>query len=109
MMTLTRSPSCRKRQAFLVLKSEIVFFGCQLEADFLDFRDLLVLLGFSFFLGLLEHVLAVVHDLADRIVGLGEDQDQIQILVFRSFSGFGDRYDPDHAAVTFNQTHSLET
>jgi hypothetical protein len=48
------------------------------ELDLLDLDDLLLLAGFGLFLLLLEAVLAIIQDLADRRHGVGGDLDQIE-------------------------------
>ena len=58
---------------------------------FFDLHDPLVLLGFLFPLGLLETVLAVVHELADGGDGVGGDLHQVQVGVAGHCQGFGQR------------------
>jgi hypothetical protein len=48
------------------------------ELDLLDLDDLLLLAGFGLLLLLLEPVLAVIQDLADRRHGVGRNLDQIE-------------------------------
>ena len=63
--TLTRLPSDRNFWALLDLGVEIIDVDAGRHTDFLDLHDPLVFLGLLLPLGLLETVLAVVHELAD--------------------------------------------
>ena len=63
------------------LDIEIVHVNAGGHPDLLDLHHALVLPGFLFTLGLLEPVLAVVHQLAHRGHGIGRNFDQIQLTL----------------------------
>ena len=69
-----------KADDVVLLEVEVVLVDAGAELHLLDDDHLLLLLGLGLFLLLLEDVLPVVHDLADRRVGGRGDLDQIEIL-----------------------------
>ena len=56
----------------------VVVVDHRAELDLLDLDDLLLLAGFGLLLLLLEPILAVIQDLADRRRGVGRNLDQIE-------------------------------
>ncbi|MCY1307927.1 hypothetical protein D9M70_578950 [compost metagenome] len=66
---------------------------------------MLVLLRRSGLLLLLEEVLAVIHDPANRWHGIGRDLYQIQLRFFSSAKRFINRDDANLLAVSTNQPH----
>jgi len=75
------------------------------ELHLLDDDHLLFLLRFPLLFLLLEDVLPVIHDLADRGVGGGGDLDEIEILLSRHVLGLLQGNDSDLAAVGADQAH----
>src|SRR5664280_231712 len=71
----------------------IALVGARAELDFLDFDDLLLRLGLGRTLLFLVLELAVVHQPADRRIGLSDDLDEIDVLLAGEPQGFGDRDD----------------
>jgi len=63
------------------LEVVVVLVDVRPELDFLDLGDLLLPLGLVLFLLLLERELPVVHDLADRRVGLLGDHDDVEAFL----------------------------
>ncbi len=58
------------------------------HSDFFDFDYLLVLSGFLFSLGLLEAVLAVIHDFAYRRICRGRNFNKIKLFLVRNLLRF---------------------
>ena len=69
------------------------------DLNLLQLDGLLLLLGFLFALLLLEAVLAVVHDLADRRLRLGSNQNQIHILVVSQSERLAGTHDPERLSL----------
>ena len=66
---------------------------------------MLVLAGFLFPLLLLETVLAVIHDLADRGLSLRGDHYEVHILGLGSLEGFLRAHDAELGAVAVDHTY----
>ena len=86
---------------------EVVGVDARGHANLLDLDDLLVLLGFFFFLQLLETVLAVVHDLADRRNGVRRDLDKVKVLLLGKRQGVGRGHNTKLAAVSSDHAKLL--
>ena len=69
------------------------------DLNLLQLDGLLLLLGFLFALLLLKAVLAVVHDLADRRLRLGSNQNQIHILVVSQSERLAGTHDPERLSL----------
>ena len=98
------------RQEFLAvlqLRIEVVDADARRHTDLLDLDDPLVLLRLLLPLGLLEAVLPVVHDLADRGIGCGRDLDQVQILFCRDVQRRRRGHDAELSAVAPNEADLL--
>lgn len=78
------------------------------ETDFLDDGLLLVLLGFSFLLTLLEFELAVVDDLADGRMGLRADAIEVELHVHGLLESDAKRNDTKAFAIGTDEKHFLE-
>ncbi|KAF5045331.1 hypothetical protein DSECCO2_482370 [anaerobic digester metagenome] len=77
----------------LDLGQQVVVVGVRPEFDFLDLDLGLALLGFLGLLLFLVEILAVVHDLADRRLGVGRHLDQVKTQLFGTFQGLGHAHD----------------
>ena len=92
-----------KADDVVLLEVEVVLVDAGAELHLLDDDHLLLLLGFGLFLLLLEDVLPVVHDLADRRVGGRGDLDQIEILFAGHVLRLLQRDDADLSALGVDQ------
>ena len=77
------------------------------QANLFDLHDALVLARFLFALGLLETEFTVVHDFADRRLGLRGDFDQIHALFHSGLLRLLDGHDAELLAVVVDQTDFL--
>ena len=77
----------------------VAFVGAGAELHFLDFDDLLLGLGLGGALLLLVLELAVVHQPADRRIGLGDDLDEIDVGLAREAQRLGDADDPQRLVL----------
>lgn len=68
----------KKAQYAAHLDLVVMVFRAGTKFYFLDFDLLLLFAGLSQFLALLKLELAIIHDLADRGIGIGRDFDQVQ-------------------------------
>ena len=92
----------------LGFRLEIVLVRRRGEADFLDDGLLLVFLGFSLLLGLLELELSVVDDLADRRMGLRADTIKVELHFHGLLESDAKRNDTKAFAFGSNQEDFLE-
>ena len=83
----------------------IAFVGAGTELDFLDLDDLLLELGFVLPLLLLVLELAVVHQTADRGLGVGRDFHQIHVALLGKPERVGDLDDAELFSIQTYQTH----
>ncbi len=81
-VTLTLSPSSKKRRTAFIFDVVVVVVDAGTELDLLDLDDLLLLAGLGGLLLLVEVELAVIEDLADRRIGVRGDLDEIESGVF---------------------------
>src|SRR6185369_1153867 len=75
------------------------------ELDLLDLNDLLFLAGFGLLLLLLETVLAVIQNLADRRRGVGRNLDQIETGILGLGQGLCDRDGTEVGTVLVDQVN----
>src|SRR5204863_8529356 len=75
------------------------------EPHLLEDDDLLLLLRLALLLFLLELVLPIIHDLADRRVGSRRDLDEIEVLLSRHVLRLLERDDADLAAVGADEAY----
>ena len=113
MRNLTAAETDRNLDLVAVLEEAagVLYLGVQVadvdvggQANLFDLHDALILARFLFALGLLETEFAVVHDFADRRLGLRGDLDQIHALFHGGFLRFLDGDDTELLAVVVNQT-----
>ena len=103
-MTLTLSPSSRKRLHRAHLHVVIVIVDAGPDLDLLDLDDLLLLAGLVLLLLGLVFELAEIEDLADRRIGIGRDLDQIEAGLGGHVERFARGDDPDHLAVFLDKS-----
>ena len=82
----------------------MVRVGLGAQLDFLDFDNLLGLLGFAFLFVLLVQELAEVHDLHDGRLGLRRNFHQVQLGFARHPQSVLRRHDADVLAIGADQT-----
>src|SRR5690554_5436680 len=75
------------------------------KLDFLDLNDLLILPGSSLLFLLLEDVLAVIHDSANRRLCIGGDFNQVELGLLSGGHGFLNGHDTDLFIFSANQAH----
>ena len=89
----TYSVSVREEAARMInLRIEVVGIDEAGELYLLDLDRLLILLGFFFSFCFVEAVLSVVHDLADRRIGLCAHKYEIEIAAVRSLKSLRKRH-----------------
>ena len=76
-----------------LLDVEVIDVNAGRHTDFLDLHHTLVLAGLFLSLGLLEAVLAVIHDFADGGHGVGRDLDQVQVFLLSDTLSFHSGHD----------------
>ncbi len=100
-------PGLQEFDGLVDLGIEVVFVDFQRQTHLFEFDGVLVFTGFLFALGLLEFVLAVVHDLTHRRLCLRCDFDQVQVFLFGNGQSFSGRHDPELFAVGGNDSDFL--
>ena len=81
----------------------VVRVDVRTQLDFFDFDDLLPLARLSLLLLLLELVLAVIQDFADRWLGVWRHLNEVQTCFFRRFERGDSGHDPLFFAVLIDQ------
>src|SRR5688572_17226464 len=94
-------PVLEEADDVVFLEIEVVLVDSGAELHLLDDDHLLLLFRLGLFLLLLEQVLAIVHDLADRGSGRGGDLDEVEILLTSHLLGLRDR-----KSTRLNSSHS---
>ena len=89
------------------LDIEIIDVDPRGHTHLFDLHDPLILFGFLVPLGLLEPVLAVIHELADGGDRVGGDLDQVQLSFDRFGHGLFDGQDAQLLSLGGNQTNFL--
>lgn len=98
--------AARKKTAGVILLGfHIVFFDADTELNLFDRDDLLILPRFLFPLGLLEAVLAVIHNLADGRICLRRDLNQVKTFVVSNLLRVTGRLDAELGTVGIDQAN----
>src|SRR5688572_22926441 len=98
-------PMLEEADDVVLLEIEVVLVDSRAELHLFDDDHLLLLFRLGLFLLLLEQVLAVVHDLADRGSGRRGDLDEVEILLTSHLLGLRDGDDSDLLAFGIDQAH----
>ena len=86
---------------------EVIGVDAGAHTDFLDFHDLLILLGFLLTLLLVEAELGIVHNLTDRGDCIGRDFHQVEALLLCHTIGFVCRHDAQLRTIGTDQSNLL--